>query len=231
MPTRRPRPLGRPPASNSAETRQRILDVARETFAELGWGATTNKDLATKAGITSGALYHYFDSKLDIYLAVYDEVQEAVGERFREAIATGDSFVDQFSAVLDMAHQMNAEDPSLAQFVGSCRVDISRHEELHRPIQRRLNVAAAIVAQLVDRAVVTGEITRSQREQLGGFVRTVLTGLTDALSGDLSQHQAAIDAVRGILAGQFLHPAKAAKSQRAIAPPTRRSPSPSGSRG
>src|SRR5437764_9730789 len=166
MPTRRPRPLGRPPASNSAETRQRILDVARETFAELGWGATTNKDLAAKAGITSGALYHYFDSKLDIYLAVYDEVQEAVDARFRAAMATGETFVEQFAAVLETAHEMNAEDPSLARFVGSCRVDITRHDELLRAIQRRPNVAAGLVSQLADHAVDSGEIDASQRDQL-----------------------------------------------------------------
>src|SRR3954462_3645008 len=116
-----PRRLGRPPASNSVATRQRILTVARETFAQLGWDQTTNKDVAEKSGVTSGALYHYFDSKLDIYLATYDDVQEAIELRLREAMATADTFVGQFRAVLEAAHAMNAEDPSLARFLGSCR--------------------------------------------------------------------------------------------------------------
>ena len=59
-----------------AETRRRILDVARQSFAELGYGGTTNRHIATKAGITTGALYHYFDSKLDLYLAVQQYVDE-----------------------------------------------------------------------------------------------------------------------------------------------------------
>ena len=53
MPARSPRRLGRPPASDSADTKQRILAVARSSFGELGWEKTTNKDIAAKAGITS----------------------------------------------------------------------------------------------------------------------------------------------------------------------------------
>src|SRR3954471_2392445 len=218
------RRLGRPPASNSTETRQRILDAARETFAELGWDVTTNKDLAAKAGITSGALYHYFDSKLDIYLAVYDQVQEVVGEHFRDAMSTADTFVDQFSAVLETAHDMNASDPSLARFVGSCRIDITRHNELHRPIQRRPNIAAQIVSQLVDNAVSTGEIDRDQTNQLNAFLRTALVGLTDALSEDLDEHQAGVDALRAVLQGGFLKPPRpstASTSKRRAARPPR----------
>src|SRR5947209_6596357 len=112
-----PRRLGRPPASNSAETRQRILDVARETFAELGWDVTTNNHIATKAGVTSGALYHYFDSKLDIYLEVHQQAQVTVDTRFRIAMEKSDTFVGQFEAVLEAAHELNAHDPSLARFV------------------------------------------------------------------------------------------------------------------
>ena len=87
MPSKKPRRLGRPPSSSSVETRARIIDVAREAFAESGYGVTTNKMLATKAGITTGALYHYFDSKVDIYKAVYDEVQDFVFERFATDLA------------------------------------------------------------------------------------------------------------------------------------------------
>ena len=48
---------------------------------------TTNKVVAEKADVTSAALYHYFDSKLEMYLAVYDDAQELVGEEFGAAAA------------------------------------------------------------------------------------------------------------------------------------------------
>ncbi len=120
-PAPRPVRLGRPPASSSAETRTRILQVARQSFAELGYGVTTNKYLATKVGITTGALYHYFDSKIDIYAAVYSEVTERVFDRFEAAIVGIDTFIGRFEAILEEAHRLNDEDHSLARFLGAAR--------------------------------------------------------------------------------------------------------------
>src|SRR3954465_12053788 len=97
------RKLGRPPASSSVERRERIVEAAIAAFAELGWEMTTNKYVATKAGITSGALYHYFDSKLDMFLAAHDYVLDVISERFTDAMETSDSFVAQFGAGLGAA--------------------------------------------------------------------------------------------------------------------------------
>src|SRR5688572_18968372 len=107
MPPKKARKLGRPPATSSVETRQRILDVARRLFAELGWEVTTNKQVADEAGVTSAAIYHYFDSKLDMFLAVYDDAQDLITSRFLEATDPHDTFAAQFAAVLETAHEMN----------------------------------------------------------------------------------------------------------------------------
>src|SRR4051794_14859435 len=123
------RKLGRPPASSSVERRERIRGGALAAFPELGWEMTTNKYVATKAGITSGALYHYFDSKLDMFLAAHDYVLDVISERFTDAMETSDSFVGQFGAVLEAAHRLNRRNPTLAQFLGSSRVDLARHED------------------------------------------------------------------------------------------------------
>ena len=42
---------------------------------------------------TTGAIYHYFDSKLDIYKAVLAEVQDRVYQRFGAAEREADTFV------------------------------------------------------------------------------------------------------------------------------------------
>src|SRR6187551_3839646 len=60
---------GRPPATDSTDTWCTILDVSPRLFAERGYSAVTNKDLAAAAGVTTSALYHYVESKLDLYVA------------------------------------------------------------------------------------------------------------------------------------------------------------------
>jgi AcrR family transcriptional regulator len=209
MASKAPRKLGRPPAANSADTRKRILDVARQSFAELGWETTTNNYVAAKAGMTSAALYHYFDSKLEMYQAVYDDVMRFVGDRFSEALATSDTFVGQFEAVLETAHELNAHDPSLARFLGSARVDIARHDDLQKAMRRRPRAAEEIVARLVDTAISTGEITSSRREAISAFLRTILVGLNDAVSDDLKLHRLAIDAIEAMIEGRLIKPVSA----------------------
>ncbi|MFT6812823.1 MAG: AcrR family transcriptional regulator, partial [Ilumatobacter sp.] len=105
---------GRPPATDSADTKRAILDSARRLFAERGYGAVTNKDVATAAGITTGALYHYVESKLDLYLEVDRDMQRTIYTRFQDAVGSSDNFLGKLTAVLEASHRMGVEDPSLA---------------------------------------------------------------------------------------------------------------------
>jgi AcrR family transcriptional regulator len=98
--------LGRPPATDSGDTKRRILDIAREMFSVHGYEVATNRDIATAAGITSGALYHYFGSKLDLYLAVHEDVQAGVYESFSNATMNLETFTEMFLAVLEVAHDI-----------------------------------------------------------------------------------------------------------------------------
>ena len=207
MVAKRARKLGRPPASSSVETRQRILQVARIAFAELGYGVTTNKYVATKAGITTGALYHYFDSKLDIYVAVNDHVQRHVFARFREALRGHDTFLAQFESILQAAFELNLEDPSLARFIGSARIDLARHDELRQRLDVRPGDGTVVLDLLITNGVATGEIRPEDRRTVSAFIRTVFVGLVDAVSDDTEEHAAAIEGIRALLEGRLLRPA------------------------
>ena len=204
MAAKRARKLGRPPASSSAETRERILGVARVSFAEQGYGVTTNKYVATKAGITTGALYHYFDSKLDIYLAVNEHVQRHVYARFRSAIDAHGTFLAQFEAILQAAYELNLEDPSLARFIGAARIDIARHDELRQRMAVLPGEGTSVLNRLLANGVATGEIRVEDRRRVGAFIRTVFVGLVDAVSDDTEDHAAAIEAIRSLLHGRLL---------------------------
>lgn len=46
-----------------AETRKKLIKVARRTFAEYGYADTSMDKLTAEAGLTRGALYHHFGDK------------------------------------------------------------------------------------------------------------------------------------------------------------------------
>ena len=121
--------LGRPPASDSGVTRERIVDIAIEAYAEQGYETTTNSDIASRAGITTGALYHYFDSKIEMYVAAYTDVQSRIYDRFSKSLVGVTGFVARLETVLETAHLLNREAPALAKFIGAARVDMARNED------------------------------------------------------------------------------------------------------
>ncbi len=50
-----------------AETRQKILDSARRLFADKGYEAATVRDIATGAGMSTGAVFANFAGKADVF--------------------------------------------------------------------------------------------------------------------------------------------------------------------
>ena len=203
---RRPaaRRLGRPPASDSNVTRERILTTARTTFSELGYASTTNKHLAAAADVTTGAIYHYFESKLDLYRAVYDTSQALVYDRFEAAVDGAASFVSGLEVVLDLAHEMNNTDPSLARFLGAVRIDARRNPELRQIFRTGYVRRESFFESLVDLGISTGEIDVDDRERVVVLIRVVLIGLVDAVSDDQGVHRTAIEGIKRLVEGKLV---------------------------
>lgn len=201
--TEAPRKVGRPPATS----RKQILEVARRLFAERGWEVTTNKHVADAAGVTSAALYHYFDSKLDMYLAVYDDVQELMAERLLAPIEDQPTFAAQFAAVLELAHDLNGDDPSIARFLGSARVDAARYPEIRDGLRKKRSAGDEMIAKMVATGIASGEIDPARKGEVTAFVRSTLTGLTDAVSDNQRVHRLAVDAFLLLIQGELFTPA------------------------
>ena len=54
------------------DRREQIIDAAMRVFAQKGFARATNKDVAHEAGITAGLIYHYFESKEALLMAVIE---------------------------------------------------------------------------------------------------------------------------------------------------------------
>ncbi|MEX2375064.1 MAG: helix-turn-helix domain-containing protein [Dehalococcoidia bacterium] len=56
----------------SDATTKALINAARELFARDGYEATLLDDVARKAGVTKGALYHHFGGKRALFRAVFE---------------------------------------------------------------------------------------------------------------------------------------------------------------
>ena len=66
------------------QNRTMILEAARRVFAELGYGATTVRDIIRATPLASGTFYNYFKSKEEVFQAIRDDAALAIRPRLRE---------------------------------------------------------------------------------------------------------------------------------------------------
>ena len=56
----------------------RIIQSARRNFAKKGFANTSMDDIAVAAKVSKGGLYHHFQSKDDLFMAIFVEYQDSV---------------------------------------------------------------------------------------------------------------------------------------------------------
>ena len=61
-------------AEHKQAVRERLLDAAHECLHELGYEATTTREILDRAGLSAGTLYHYFSGKDDLMMALAERV-------------------------------------------------------------------------------------------------------------------------------------------------------------
>ncbi len=62
-------------------TRLALVAAARGLFGERGYAATSIEEVAARAGMTKGAVYHHFGGKANLFQEVYEEVMREVSDQ------------------------------------------------------------------------------------------------------------------------------------------------------
>lgn len=95
-----PRPASTPPAP----TRTRILDAAEQLMRTIGLVRATTKEIARAADCSEAALYKYFSSKEDLFVAVLQERLPSLGPLVAQLTEDpGDRSTEQ--CLTEIAHQ------------------------------------------------------------------------------------------------------------------------------
>src|SRR5580692_5557618 len=103
-------------AARTARTRGALLVAARELFAEKGFAATSRDEIAERAGVTRGALYHHFASKTEVAAAVIEVLQSELVERVVSAGLEGHGVREQLHRGC-RAYMDACADPSIARIL------------------------------------------------------------------------------------------------------------------
>jgi AcrR family transcriptional regulator len=73
-------------SERGAATRSALLTAAREVFTTEGYAQAGVTDIVNKAGASVGSLYHHFSGKADLYLTLFEELNNEQAGRTRRAM-------------------------------------------------------------------------------------------------------------------------------------------------
>jgi len=83
----------------STNVADRVTAAALDLFATQGYATTSVQQIVEAAGVTKGAMYHYFQSKDDLLFAIYDRMLALQKAHLDEIVAAGGPVEDVVRAV------------------------------------------------------------------------------------------------------------------------------------
>ena len=140
----------KPMRADARRNRQRLVDAAREVFAEQGASASMEA-IAKRAEVGVGTLYRHFPNRFDIVEAVYrddvDELEDAARHAVEE-LEPWPSVEAFFEAFMSYAHRKSAMMSELQQA-------FEKHPEFRSKMRERIDGAFALV---IDRGKAAGVV-------------------------------------------------------------------------
>ncbi|MEY9215042.1 TetR family transcriptional regulator [Thermobifida halotolerans] len=86
------------PKTVSPSVPDRLLAEATRLFAQHGFDRVSVQELVEAAGVTKGAMYHYFTSKDDLLFAVYQRVLDMQMSRLVQIVEGGGGVAERLHA-------------------------------------------------------------------------------------------------------------------------------------
>lgn len=178
----------RGPGRPSEGAREAIVAAARELFAERGFEETTTEAILERSDVSKGAMYHHFPGKLDLFEAVYVQVEDESVARLVDR-ARGDTPLE---IIRTGSHGYLAESAGDSDFV---RIGLTQA----RPVlgyERWRELAAArgvgVVEALIRAAIDAGQLTSVDPAAAASLWTAVLIegGLMVATADDKERAQA-----------------------------------------
>ena len=153
-----------------------LLDAALRVFARRGYRAARLDDVADEAGVTKGAIYHYFDTKEELLLSVIEHYQSLAFGRAEEALANrGLSAAERIEQVIKQVFQPTEERKRqlLALLIRGIAHEVPRvHDRWLRDGPARL---WTLVAGLIEEGKRSGEFRRGADSDVAA--RVFISGL------------------------------------------------------
>jgi len=159
-----------------ARTRNALLEAAARGLSRYGYFNLKLEQVARDAGYTRGALYHQFEDKTDLVLAVLAWVDETWREHAAQLVERGQPPADELTAIA-RAHAIYCR-RDVARFAMALRLEFSGQDH---PVAQELERVSETLVRRCTRLIKAGRHDGSI--PAGPPARTTALALVGALEG------------------------------------------------
>lgn len=186
--------------SQESQTKQKLIEAAMELFAFQGYGNTGLAQIARKAGVLPGSLYHFFPTKEDLLAATLQERLRLLAPEVLDPIWSRiDNPIERVFGLLDGYRQMLiVTEFSHGCPIGNLAIELAESNPNIRPLlaanfDNWLDAVGACFAQAADRLP-----EGSDPRQLAVFVLTTMEGavMLARTNRDFEAYDAAVATLR-----------------------------------
>lgn len=128
-------------------TREAIIKAAIELFSEQSYLKSSIEDIASRAGVSKGAIFHYFNSKIDLAEAVMKNILASIEQKIDEILASSNDDREKIRKLVDITiqyAQLNMRRSGSLEFVSEICRELAENDrydfirESYEKIRRRI---------------------------------------------------------------------------------------------
>ena len=172
----------------SEERKAQIYQAALTCFSRKGYHQTTMDDIVAESGLSKGALYWYFEGKKELFLSLFQEVMDQLGQTWESIVADKESSAtDKLLASIAL---FRSELGAMVPFFGVMMeaYALTRHDEDVEGIIRDFyEPYLEIMTRVIEEGIASGEFRVESVRAMALVVMTLFDGIVLAMGTGLWQ--------------------------------------------
>lgn len=161
-------------------TRQTILDAARQLVSEGGWQQAQIASVASIAGIATGTVYRHFASKAELFVEVLSTVSQREVDVLSQISVSEGSYYERLNAAISAFVHRAVQNPRLAYAL------------IAEPCEREIDAARLkyrkAISEVIKQIIIAGQKNKEFNPSLDPDIAAsvIVGGFMEGLIGPLS---------------------------------------------
>lgn len=140
-------------ARDPVRTKGRILDVASEEFANRGFDGTRVDEIAAKSKVSKNLIYHYFENKDALFIAVLERAHELFRTQQEGIQLEEDNPLDSMRNLVVESFRYWSESRRFIAYLDSANFHRSKHVKKSAAIQSAYSSLIVRISQILEQGV------------------------------------------------------------------------------